>query len=97
MEKRADGFYQVGYIDGVEKKSQRFDMVIGSGTKGQSFASWNNNHLVQLPITYFTSAGQWSNSPGYPDKIAFNRPITSRCLECHATFAEKISAEGTRT
>lgn len=94
MEKRPGGFYQVAYINNVEKKSQRFDLVIGSGTKGQSFASWTNTHLFQLPITYFTSEDQWCNSPGYPNKIAFNRPITSRCLECHATFAEKISAPG---
>lgn len=91
MEKRATGFYQVAYINGVEKKRQRFDITIGSGTKGQSYASWINNVLVQLPVTYFTSADKWCNSPGYPDKIAFNRPITSRCLECHASFAEKIS------
>ena len=75
MQKRAGGFYQVAYINSVEKKSQRFDMVIGSGTKGQSYATWVQNRLFQLPITYFTSAGQWSNSPGYPNKIAFNRPI----------------------
>lgn len=93
MQKRNDGFYQAAYINGIEKKSQRFDIVIGSGTKGQSFASWLNNKLLQLPITYFTSAHQWSNSPGYPNKIAFNRPITSRCLECHSTFADKISPE----
>ena len=92
MLKRADSFYQVAFINGIEKKTQRFDMVIGSGTKGQSYASWSSNKLFQLPITYFTSADHWSNSPGYPNKIAFNRPITSRCLECHATFAEKISA-----
>ncbi len=91
MEKRADSFYQAGYINGIEKKKQRFDITIGSGTKGQSYASWQNDNLVQLPITYFTSAAQWANSPGYPNRIAFNRPITSRCLECHSTYAEKIS------
>jgi hypothetical protein len=94
MEKRSAGFYQVAYINGEEKKSQRFDLVIGSGTKGQSYATWADNKLFQLPITYFTSADQWCNSPGYPNKIAYNRPITSRCLECHATFAEKLSAQG---
>lgn len=94
MEKRADSFYQVAYINGIEKKSQRFDIVIGSGTKGQSYASWVGNKLVQMPITYFTSANQWCNSPGYPDRIAFNRPITSRCLECHTTYVEKTSDEG---
>jgi hypothetical protein len=92
MVKQADSFYQVAYINGIEKKRQHFDVVIGSATKGQSYATWTGNKLFQLPITYFTSAGQWCNSPGYPDKISFNRPITSRCLECHATFAEKKSA-----
>ncbi|OQY96625.1 MAG: hypothetical protein B6D37_01505 [Sphingobacteriales bacterium UTBCD1] len=94
MEKKGDSFYQVAYINSIETKRQRFDLVIGSGTKGQSFASWAGDKLVQMPITYFTSAHQWSNSPGYPGRIAFNRPITSRCLECHSTYAEKISAEG---
>ncbi|WP_460552759.1 multiheme c-type cytochrome [Ferruginibacter profundus] len=94
MEKADSGLYQVAYINGVGKKRERFDITIGSGTKGQSYASWVGNKLVQLPITYFTSAGEWSNSPGYPNKIAFNRPVTSRCLECHATYAEKISAPG---
>jgi hypothetical protein len=92
MEKRGDDFYQVGYINGIEKKAERFDITIGSASKGQSYASWMDNKLVQLPITYFTSADAWSNSPGYPNKVAFNRPITSRCLECHATYVQKISA-----
>ena len=91
MEKKEDGFYQTVYINGVQKKSQRFDLIFGSGTKGQSYAAWIGNHLVQLPITYFTSAEQWSNSPGYPNKISLNRIITSRCLECHATYAKIIS------
>jgi len=93
MEKRGDGFYQVGYINGVEKKAQRFDMTIGSANDGQSYTAWVGNKLVQLPVTYFTSADAWSNSPGYPNKLAFNRPITSRCLECHTTYAQKISPE----
>jgi hypothetical protein len=91
MEKKESGFYQTVYVDGVQKKSQRFDLIFGSGTKGQSYASWAGNHLVQLPITYFTSAEQWSNSPGYPNKISLNRIITSRCLECHASYANIIS------
>lgn len=93
MEKSAGGLYQVGYLNDVEKKRQRFDMVIGSGTHGQSYATWNGNKLYQMPITYFTSANAWCNSPGYPNKLAFNRPITSRCMECHATYLGKISPE----
>ena len=92
MEKRDSGFFQVGYKNGVAIKSEKFDIVVGSGRKGQSYLSWIHNHLVQLPITYYTASSQWSNSPGYnPHKVMFNRPITSRCLECHSTYFEKIS------
>ncbi|MDB5223888.1 MAG: hypothetical protein JWN83_2555 [Chitinophagaceae bacterium] len=92
MEKRDSGFFQVEYNNGNEIRKGRFDMVVGSGRKGQSYLTWVNNRLVQLPITYFSPAAQWSNSPGYPpNKIVFNRPITSRCLECHSTYFEKIS------
>jgi len=94
MEKRDSGFYQVEYYREVEKKAHRFDIVIGSGTMGQSFLYWRDNQLFQLPITYFSAANAWSNSPGFPDRVVFNRPITSRCLECHTTFAKTISAPG---
>ena len=94
MEKRDSGLYQVEYFRGVEKKARRFDIVIGSGTMGQSYLYWMHHKLFQLPITYFTAADAWSNSPGFPDKVVFNRSITSRCLECHATFVKTISAPG---
>src|SRR5215470_9010252 len=89
MEKRDSGFYQVAYQEGREVTKARMDIVVGSGRKGQSYLHWVGNRLVQLPITFFTPANRWSNSPGYlPNKIFFNRPITSRCLECHSTYFE---------
>ncbi len=91
MEERDSSFYQVEYYRDIEKKARRFDIVIGSGTMGQSYLYWKDSNLFQLPITYFSAAHQWSNSPGFPDRIVFNRPITSRCLECHSTFAKTIS------
>jgi mono/diheme cytochrome c family protein len=91
MKQEEGGFYQVAYSNEVEKERRRFDMVFGSGVKGQTYLSWTGNRLFQLPITFFSPAHQWSNSPGYPGKVVFNRPITSRCLECHTTFAQKIS------
>lgn len=90
MEQKSDSFYQVAYKDGIESRRKRFDIVFGSGTKGQSYASWNDNFLYQMPITYFTPAKQWANSPGFPGRAVFNRPITSRCLECHTTYASII-------
>jgi hypothetical protein len=93
MQKRDSGFYQVAYFKGEEKKAMRFDMVIGSGVMGQSFLTWRNNKLYQLPITYFTAADQWSNSPGFPnEKVMIDRPATARCLECHISYAEGFRA-----
>src|SRR5688572_2141976 len=92
MEKRDSGFYQVAYFKGEEKKAMRFDIVIGSGVMGQSFLNWRNNQLYQLPITYFTAANQWSNSPGFPnERVLIDRPATARCLECHVSYAKGIS------
>jgi hypothetical protein len=94
MEKRGDDFFQVPYFKEKEKKAMKFDIVIGSGVMGQSFLTWRAHKLFQLPITYFTAANQWSNSPGFPSKkVMIDRPVTARCLECHVTFAEGI--EGT--
>ena len=93
MEKRDSGLYQVEYINGEQEKTGRFDITIGSGRKGQSYLSWISNYLVQLPITYFAPTSTWSNSPGFPrERPRFYRPITSRCLECHSTYVQKISA-----
>jgi hypothetical protein len=92
MEKRDSGFYQVGYYGGVERIAKRFDIVVGSGAKGQTYLYRDGNYLVQLPVSYLTAAHQWANSPQYPTyPVLFNRPITSRCLECHTTYAKKIS------
>src|SRR5690349_1978249 len=66
MEKRDSGYYQVEYKNGTEIRKEKFDIVIGSGRKGQSYLNWKNQRLVQLPITFFSPAQQWSNSPGYP-------------------------------
>jgi hypothetical protein len=94
IERRSNGFYQVEYVGGQEKVSKKMDIVVGSGTMGQSFLNWRDSYLFQLPITYFSAAHTWSNSPGYPNRVVFNRVITSRCLECHTTYVKTLSAPG---
>jgi hypothetical protein len=91
MEKRDSGFYQVVYYKNEEVKSLRFDFVVGSASKGQSYLYWQNNRLFQLPVSFFTAANQWSNSPGFPPgRIIIDRPITSRCMECHCTYVDTL-------
>lgn len=95
MEKKDSGFYQTAYKDNKPVISGRFDLVIGSGRKGQSYLSWAHDTLVQMPITFFTPEGKWTNSPGYPPKkVVFNRVVTSRCMECHSTYMHTTSAPG---
>lgn len=85
MERREDGFYQTGHQAG-KARSARFDLVIGSGRRGQSYLYWRGGLLFQLPVSYLAAAGEWMNSPGYADgAVHFDRLIPPRCLECHTT------------
>ena len=95
LEARPDGFFQIGLLgtppDAVSV-SERFDLVIGSGRKGQTYLYWKNDLLFQLPVSYWTEVGSWVNSPGYGDRsLDFSRPVVPRCLECHASFFEPAS------
>ena len=94
-EKRPDGLFQVEYVNGTEKISRPIDITIGSGKIGQTFLYWDRNRLFQLPLTYFTPLDQWTNSPGFSNRVVYRRPITSRCLECHGTYFQKLSDEKT--
>ncbi len=90
MEQRADGGYETAVLrtslTQVLTRSERIDLVVGSGRKGQTYLYWDDNRLFQLPVSYWTASGAWVNSPGYVDGTAvFERPIAGRCLECHAT------------
>ncbi len=97
MEQKNNSLFQTAFYKGMRKISERFDITIGASIKGQSYMFWKKNKLFQMPITYFTFANQWVNSPGYPNKVQFNRPITSRCLECHTTYAEIIPGSDSET
>ena len=92
-----DKFYQTAIASGVPYESQSFDISVGSGYKGQTYLYWNNATLYQLPISFYTPLNSWCNSPGYPNNfIKFDRVVTSRCMECHATFAS-FSGEANNT
>ena len=89
LESRPNGFFQTGLLGTppVVSISQRFDLVIGSGRKGQTYLYWGaNDQLFQLPVSYWTALGSWVNSPGYGDRtLDFSRPVLPRCLECHGS------------
>ena len=60
MERREAGFYQTG-VQGGRSRSERFDLVIGSGRRGQSYLYWRNGLLFLLPVSYHVGTGRWIN------------------------------------
>ncbi len=96
MHADSTGFYQTavtGKAPDTTSRTERIAYVAGSGRKGQSFLYLAGDHLFQLPVSYWMSLGKWINSPGpaYVDgKANFERAISPRCLECHATWMEPV-------
>jgi hypothetical protein len=101
MSKKDDGFFQtaVDEIDPSQAISveQRFDIVIGSGRKAQTYLYWKGDELFELPVSYWVETVQWINSPGYADgALRFDRPIVPRCLECHGSRFESLAPPANR-
>lgn len=93
MEANENVFFQTAFLKTspteVLTRREQIGVVIGSGRKGQTYLFWDDDALYQLPVSYWTETGGWVNSPGYVDGTAnFDRPIASRCLECHASSFE---------
>jgi hypothetical protein len=96
LEKKNNSFFQTAYINGVSLQSEPFDVVIGSGRKGQTYLYWKDDQLLQLPVSYYTPTHSWCNSPGYPlSLIRFDRVIPANCMECHGSYAKFDEANNT--
>ena len=95
MDAKGGRFYQTaiwGIPLSATSQTEPIDLVIGSGRKGQTYLFWKGDRLFQLPVSYWIELGQWVNSPGYTDGYAnFDRPVMTRCLECHASYAESLA------
>jgi hypothetical protein len=90
-----NGYFQTAVGDvgqpTTKAHTERFDIVVGSGRKGQSYLFWKDDLLFELPVTYWSATSQWVNSPGYPDgSVHFDKAIVPRCLECHGTSFESL-------
>ncbi len=101
MEATDKGYFQTAVEETAPFKfvsrKERFELVVGSGRKGQTYLYWKGDDLFELPVSYWTELHQWINSPSYPDGYAFfDRGVDSRCLECHASSFESLSTLYTR-
>ncbi|MGC2164059.1 MAG: multiheme c-type cytochrome [Silvibacterium sp.] len=97
MLKKGDSFYEsaiTGFPGKLQTQTERIDIVIGSGVRGQSYLYWHGNLLYELPVSYWSDGKQWINSPGYRNGPPnFLRPASPRCLECHATYIRALSSD----
>jgi hypothetical protein len=96
MTARGEDFFQTAYANLPPSKTishqERFDFVIGSGRKGQTYLYWKGDQLFELPVSYWTATDRWMNSPGYPDGLPnFDKSIIPRCVECHSTYFESLA------
>lgn len=95
IDRGAHGLQQrsVRGVEGAwEEHHASMDVVIGSGVRGQSFLGWQDDRLFELPVSWWREGNRWINSPGYPDgSVQWDRPATSRCLECHMDVARPLS------
>ncbi len=95
--KTDSGLFQKAHFPQTDSEiyTHRMDITIGSGTKGQSYLTWNENALYQLQVSYFEPLDTWINSPGArPGVLSKLRPVNNRCLECHTTFAKGVDNSG---
>lgn len=99
MEARDGGFYETavtGWGKEKQSRSERMDIVTGSGVRGATYLYWEGDRLYELPVSYWTKGHRWINSPGYTDGTAdFSRPVNPGCLECHATSIRPLSVDPT--
>jgi hypothetical protein len=95
MEHIGDRFYQTaitGFSGQLQQRRESIDLVIGSGKRGQTYLYWQDDHLFELPVSYWTDGHRWINSPGYDDGTAnFSRPIYPACMECHTSYIRALS------
>ena len=96
MESKADAFYQTAVWEippASTTRSEKMDVVIGSGRRGQTYLYWKQDHLFQLPVSYWTSLSTWINSPNYQDGEAnFEKRVLPNCLGCHLNHATAIGS-----
>jgi cytochrome c553 len=99
MEAKDGGYYETavtGWGQQVQTRTERIDIVTGSGVRGATYLYWQGNQLYELPVSYWVDGRQWINSPGYENgSVDFSRPVNPGCLECHATYIRPLTQDPT--
>lgn len=97
METTRDGMFETArtqWNGDAYARTEKIDLVTGSGARGQTYLYWRGDRLFELPVSYWSDGHRWINSPGYVDGTAeFSRPVNPGCLECHASYVRALSID----
>ena len=69
------------------------DLALGSGKYAQCYLGWRDDALFLLPLSYYSEQRAWAFGPGIhldPESMLGFRPVSPRCIECHATYLENV-------
>ena len=71
---------------------------IGSGRHSRSYLIEADGFLIESPVTWYSSRGEWGMSPGFdhPNHPGFGRIATAGCLYCHAGDARPMDGTSHR-
>ena len=72
--------------------SERFDLVMGSGRRGQSYLYWKGGLLYQLPVSYLAAHRRMDQQPRLPGWRGALRPGDSAAMSASATRRRAPSA-----
>ena len=78
---------------------ERFDLVIGSGRKGQTYLYWKGSDLFELPGILLGRNWSADEQSGYPDGLPnFDKPISSPLpgMSCHLHPVAPSTVESVR-
>jgi tetratricopeptide (TPR) repeat protein len=64
--------------------------VIGSGTRGRSYAIDRDGYLFQSAIGWYNRQQVWDLSPGFAANPHSDRMIAAECLFCHCNRVEPV-------
>jgi Cytochrome c554 and c-prime len=97
MEEKDGSYFETaitGWGNDLQTRTERIDLVTGSGARGATYLYWEGSRLYELPVSYWKDGNRWINSPGYQDGSAdFSRPVNPGCLECHASYIRPLSSD----
>lgn len=93
MTRSGEKFFQTAIQktpQGERRTVSQIDLVYGAGAgSDEVYLTWNGDRLYELPVVWLPHQQTWGAS--YYDRFGagnFSRPLTHRCLECHATWVE---------